>query len=125
MMGNTIAIENPLSYEIIGAAIKVDSKLGPGLLESVYEKALAHELTLAGFNVKSHVPVPMVYEDIKMEIGFQIDLMINDLIIIEIKSVETIADVRKKQLLTYLKLTKKKLGLLINFNSFPLKKWNC
>jgi len=113
--------ENDISYDIRGAAFKVHTNLGPGLLESVYEAALAHELIKMGYEVKSQVGLPVVYEDIKLEMGFRIDLLVNDLVVIEIKSVDAIADVHHKQLLTYLKLSGKKLGLLINFNVSSLK----
>ena len=113
--------ENELSYLIRGAAFRVHTKLGPGLLESVYETALAHELRKEGLNVVTQVGVPVVYDQIKMEQGFRIDLLINDKVIVEIKSVETLLDVHHKQLLTYLRLSGKKLGLLINFNVSSLK----
>lgn len=113
--------ENDISYDIRGAAFKIHSALGPGLLESVYEVALNYELTKMGYDVKSQVGLPVVYENIKLELGYRIDLLINDLVIIEIKSVEALADVHYKQLLTYLKLSGKKLGLLINFNVSYLK----
>ena len=112
---------NHLSYKIIGCAMKVHTALGPGLLESVYEKALEYELKKSGLEVKSQVALPFVYEDIKFDIGFRLDLLVEDTIIIELKSVENLADVHHKQLLTYLKLTDKKLGLLMNFNSISLK----
>jgi GxxExxY protein len=113
--------ENDISYDIRGAAFKVHSELGPGLLESVYETALSYELRQKGYDVKNQIGIPLVYSDIKMEIGFRLDIIVNDLVIIEVKSVENIADVHHKQLLTYLKLSKKKLGLLINFNESSLK----
>ena len=113
--------ENDISYDIRGAAFKVHTTLGPGLLESVYVVALAHELIKMGYDVKSQVGLPVVYDDIKLEIGYRIDLLVNDLVIIEIKSVDALADVHHKQLLTYLKLSGKKLGLLINFNVSSLK----
>lgn len=108
--------ENDLSYKIRGAAYKVHAELGPGLFESVYEAALVYELKKLDLVVKTQVPIPMVYAEIKFEVGFRIDILVNDLVIVEIKSVEILMDVHKKQLLTYLKLTKKKLGLLVNFN---------
>jgi GxxExxY protein len=117
---NTVQ-ENDISFDVRGAAFKVNSKIGPGLLESVYEIALAHELRKMGHHVKCQVAVPMIYDDIKMEIGFRMDLLVNDAVIVEIKSVESLSDVHHKQLLTYLKLSGKKLGLLINFNSSPIK----
>lgn len=114
-------IENEISFDIRGAAFKVHTELGPGLLESVYETALAYELAQKGYSVKTQIGVPIKYAEIKMDVGFRLDILINDLVIIEVKSVETLADVHHKQLLTYLKLSNKKLGLLINFNSYPLK----
>lgn len=113
--------ENDISYAIRGAAFKVHTALGPGLLESVYETALAYELIQEGFNIKTQIGVPMMYVDIKMDVGFRLDILVNDLVIIEVKSVESLMDVHHKQLLTYLKLSNKKLGLLINFNSSSLK----
>ena len=113
--------ENDISYDVRGAAFKIHKELGPGLLESVYEAALAYELREMEYDVKTQVAVPMYYNDIKFEIGFRLDILVNDLVIIEIKSVEALAGVHYKQLLTYLKLTDKKLGLLINFNSANLK----
>ncbi|MBI3520714.1 MAG: GxxExxY protein [Bacteroidetes bacterium] len=114
-------MENDISYDIRGAAFKVHTELGPGLLESVYETALTYELKQKGYDVKTQLGVPMVYADIKMDVGFRLDILVNDLVIIEVKSVETLTDVHHKQLLTYLKLSNKKLGLLINFNSGSLK----
>lgn len=95
--------------------------MGPGLLESVYETALAYELRKEGFDIQTQVGVPVVYEDIEMEQGFRMDLLVNNKVIVEIKSVEILLDVHYKQLLTYLKLSDKKLGLLINFNVSLLK----
>jgi GxxExxY protein len=113
--------ENDISYAIRGAAFKVHTALGPGLLESVYETALCYELRSEGLDIKTQLGVPMIYGDIKMDIGFRLDILVNDLVIVEVKSVESLLDVHHKQLLTYLKLSNKKLGLLINFNSTPLK----
>jgi len=113
--------ENDLSYLIRGAAFKVHTALGPGLLESVYEVALSHELKKIGLEVKNQVGIPFVYAQIRFDIGFRLDIIVNDKVIIEIKSVDTLKDVHHKQLLTYLKLTNKKLGLLINFNIVSLK----
>ncbi len=113
--------ENDISFAIRGAAFKIHTALGPGLLESVYEAALVYELRKEGFDVKVQVGVPMIYEEIMMEVGFRLDVLVNDLVVIEIKSVESLMDVHYKQVLTYLKLTNKKLGLLINFNSYPLR----
>ncbi len=112
--------ENDISYAIRGAAFKVHSTLGPGLLESVYEAALKHELEKAGFKVRSQVGIPVIYDSDDLGFGFKLDLIVNETVIIEIKSVESIAAVHYKQLTTYLRLSKKKLGLLINFNSSSL-----
>jgi GxxExxY protein len=113
--------ENDLSYLIRGAAFKVHSALGPGLLESVYEVALMHELKKIGLEVRNQVGIPFVYDEINFNIGFRLDILVNDIVIVEIKSVEDLKDVHHKQLLTYLKLTNKKLGLLINFNVMSVK----
>ncbi|MTI86791.1 MAG: GxxExxY protein [Balneolaceae bacterium] len=113
--------ENDISYAIRGAAFKVHSTLGPGLLESVYEQALAYELRNDGFTVLTQLGVPVVYKEVEMEQGFRMDLLVNHKVIVEIKSVESLAEVHYKQLLTYLKLSDKKLGLLINFNVSSLK----
>ena len=108
--------ENDISYLIRGAIFKVYNELGPGLLESVYEAVLSFELQKQGLDVKSQVPLPVFYEGHKLEVGFRLDLLVNDKVIIEIKSVESLAKVHHKQLLTYLKLTDLKLGILVNFN---------
>jgi GxxExxY protein len=113
--------ENDISYDIRGAAFKVHTALGPGLLESAYTVALSHELIKMGYEVRTQVGLPLIYDSIKLEIGYRIDLLVNDLVIVEIKSVDALADVHHKQLLTYLKLSGKKLGLLINFNVSSLK----
>jgi len=113
--------ENDISYAIRGAAFKVHTALGPGLLESAYEAAIAYELRKDGYDVKNQVGLPFAYGDVKLDVGYRIDLLINDKVIIEIKSVDVLADVHHKQVLTYLKLSGKKLGLLINFNVSSLK----
>ncbi len=113
--------ENDISYDIRGAAFKIHNELGPGLLESVYETALAYELEQMGYSVRRQVGIPMFYKEIKFEVGFRLDILVNELVIIEVKSVENLLDVHHKQLLTYIKLANKKLGLLINFNSSTLK----
>ena len=112
--------ENQLSFEIRGAAFTVNRELGPGLFESVYEEALVFELESLGLEVKRQVGVPMYYKEIRLDIGFRLDLLVEDKVIVEIKSVENLMNVHYKQLLTYLKLTDKKLGLLINFNTANL-----
>lgn len=113
--------ENEISYDIRGAIFKVYNNLGPGLLESVYETALAFELQKMGRAVRRQVGVPLVYEDVRMELGFRLDLLVDNLVVVEIKSVEQLAPVHFKQLLTYLKLTNLKLGLLVNFNTDSLE----
>ncbi|MEO5643838.1 MAG: GxxExxY protein [Bacteroidia bacterium] len=109
--------ENDISYGIRGAAFKIHTALGPGLLESVYHAALIYELTKAGYRVRSEVGIPVIYDDQDLGLGFRLDIIVNETVIIEVKSTETIAPVHYKQLLTYLRLSNKKLGLLINFNS--------
>ncbi len=113
---------NQLSSQVIRAAINVHKELGPGLLESVYQSCMVIELKNQGIKVQSEVPLPVFYRGEKVhEEGFRIDLLVEDTIIIELKSVEKVQDVYKKQLLTYLRLSRKPLGLLINFNSSMLK----
>ena len=113
--------ENELSFKIIGVALEMHKNLGPGLLESTYENALAYDLRSAGLEVKQQHPMPFIYKEIKMDVGYRIDLLVENLIILEIKSVENLAPVHYAQLLTYLKLSDRKLGLLINFNCKLLK----
>ena len=113
--------ENDLSYKIIGLALELHKNIGSGLLESAYENALAYDLRETGLEVIQQAPMPFIYKEIKMEVGYRIDLLIENRIIIEIKSVETLAPVHYAQILTYLKLSQLKLGLLINFNCKLLK----
>ena len=110
-----------ISYDIIGCAYEVHRTLGPGLLKSVYQKALVQELKLRGFNVKSEVDIEINYKGVNVGSDLSLDIIVNDTIIIELKSVETILPIHKKQLLTYLRLTNLQLGLLINFNTNLLK----
>ena len=110
-----------LTYKIRGAIFKVHTALGPGLLESVYEAALAYELVQLGLRIVTQVGLPVNYNNVKLELGFRIDIIVEDWIIIEVKSVESLHDVHKKQLLTYLKLSGKKIGILVNFNVSTLK----
>ncbi len=114
--------ENELSYKIRGAIFRVYNKLGPGLLESVYEAAILHELNKEGVLAESQVPVPVYYDDVKLNLGFRLDLLVENKVIIEIKSVESIQKVHHKVLLTYLKLTGIKLGILVNFNTEDISK---
>ena len=113
--------ENEIATIIVDAAFTVHTALGPGLLESVYEGALAHELTKHGLNVVRQLSIPVVYDGVTFDEGFRADLVVNNLVIIELKSVETVHPVHKKQLTTYLRLAGKKLGFLINFGSPLLK----
>ena len=108
--------ENELSRLIVDAAFKIHSTLGPGLFESVYEITMAHELQRRGCHVVRQRGIPVVYEEIRLNLGFRADIIVDRKIILEVKSIEGLAPVHKKQLLTYLRLTDLKLGLLINFN---------
>ncbi|MGI0107947.1 GxxExxY protein [Salinimicrobium sp. WS361] len=108
--------ENEISYKIRGAIFKVFNAFGPGLLESVYVAALASELKKEGLTVRKEVAVPVFFNDEKLEVGFRIDLLVHEKVLIEVKSIEAIAPVHHKQTLTYLKLTGLKLGILVNFN---------
>src|SRR2546429_4995108 len=108
--------ENEIAKQVVDVAYKIHTGFGPGLLESVYETIMAYELQKRGLQVIRQQPIPVVYEDIRMELGFRADLIIENRVVVEVKSVEAIAPVHKKQLLTYLRLTDKRLGLLINFN---------
>lgn len=108
--------ENEISKIIVNTAYQIHSRLGPGLLESVYEEIMCYELRHQGLNVVRQKAVPVIWNELKMEMGFRADIIVESKVIIELKSVETVAPVHHKQLLTYLKLTGIKLGLLINFN---------
>jgi len=108
--------ENAIAREIVDAAFRIHNALGPGLLESVYEAVLAFELDRRGLSVARQQPIPVVYESIRIDTGFRADLVVEEKVIIEVKSVELLAPVHKKQLLTYLRLADKRLGLLINFH---------
>ena len=108
--------ENVVAQQIVDASYRVHTTLGPGLLESVYEAALAYELEKRGLRVSRQPAIPVVYESVRIHAGFHADLVVEDAVIVEIKALESIAPVPKKQLLTYLKLADKRLGLLINFN---------
>ena len=112
---------NQITEKIIGCAIEVHKQLGPGLLESAYEECLFYELINKGLNVKKQLALPLVYKEIKLDAGYRIDLLVVNKVIIEIKSVDAIADIHKAQLMTYMKLANIKLGLLINFNVTRLK----
>ena len=109
------------SRELIGAAIEVHRQLGPGLLESIYQACLSQELTLRGIRHQKEVPFPVIYKGIQLDLGLRVDLVVDDLVIAELKSVRQVDPVHQLQLLTYLRLTRRWLGLLINFNSTHLK----
>ncbi|MBC8199052.1 MAG: GxxExxY protein [Desulfobacterales bacterium] len=109
--------ENEIAKIIVDVAFQVHKRLGPGLLESVYEVILAYELKKRGLIVKRQVPVPIVFDEIKFDEGFRADLIVEEKVIVELKSVEKVSRVHKKQLLTYLRLADKRLGLLINFGT--------
>ena len=109
--------ENDISYLVRGAIFKTYNTLGPGLLESAYEAILIYLLTEDGLSVRRQVPLPIIFNKIKLKTGYRVDLLVNNLVIIEIKSIEMLAPVHHKQVLTYLKLSGIKLGLLVNFNT--------
>jgi GxxExxY protein len=113
--------ENELAKKIYFAALKVHQNLGPGLLESAYEECLFYELQKIGLRVEKQKALPLIYEEIKLEVGYRLDLLVENKVVIEIKAIEAFTDVHKAQVLTYLKLTRCKLGLLINFNVALLK----
>jgi GxxExxY protein len=108
--------ENEVATQIVDVAFKIHTAYGPGLLESVYETIMAYDLAKRGLQVRRQQPIPVIHETVRMEVGFRADLIVENKVVVEVKSIETIAPVHKKQLLTYLRLTDKKLGLLINFN---------
>jgi GxxExxY protein len=112
---------NEISGAVVDAAMKVHTALGPGLLESVYEKCLKHELTKRGFHVETQIWLPVVYDRVEIEGGYKIDLLVEGQVVVELKVVEHILEVHKAQLLSYLKLADKRLGLLINFNVVHLR----
>lgn len=113
--------ENEISKIILDISFDIHTKLGPGLFESVYEEILVYELENYGLNIKRQKAIPVIWEELKMEVGFRADIIVEDKVIIEIKSIEALAPIHYKQLTTYLKITGLKLGLLINFNEYLLK----
>ena len=113
--------DNEITHQIIGAAIEVHKQLGPGLLESAYEECLTHELRLRNMKVQRQKAVPVVYKDTKLECGYRIDLLVENRIVVELKSVDGFAPIHEAIVLTYLRLSGHKLGLLINFNVAILK----
>ena len=113
--------ENDIAKEIVDAAFRVHTTLGPGLLESVYATILAYELGRRGLRMVQQPPIPVVYDNVRIDTGFRADLIVEDKVILEVKSVDLLAPVHKKQLLTYLRLADKRLGLLINFQVALIK----
>jgi GxxExxY protein len=111
---------NDISAQILDASIKVHRTLGPGLLESAYEACLAYELRQRGLKVLTQVSLPVTYEEVKLDVGYRVDLLVEDTVIIELKAIEKVTNLHQAQLLTYLKLAEKQLGLLINFNVLKL-----
>ena len=112
---------NDVSSKIIGLAIEVDRALGPGLLESAYKECLFYKLVQSELKVEKEKPIPLVYEKVKLDCGYRIDILVENIVVIEIKSIEALNDVHTAQILTYMKLGGYKLGLLINFNVYLLK----
>jgi len=119
--GTEVTGINQVTHAIIGAAMKVHSALGPGLLESAYEACLVHELRKAGCKVVQQVELPVIYDGVRIDLGYRIDLVVNDCVIVELKCVEKIAAVHEAQLISYLRLSKIDVGLLINFHVRHLK----
>ncbi len=113
--------DNELTHEIIGAAIEVHKNLGPGLLESTYEECLCHELSQRGIPFERQKPVPVVYKGVKLDCGYRLDLLVADRVILELKSVEALAPIHDSIMITYLKLSEHRIGLLMNFNVQILK----
>ena len=113
--------ENQIAAAVVDAAFKIHTTLGPGLLESVYESTLEYELRKRGLSVRRQISLPVYYEGLKLELGYRVDLIVGDKVIIEIKSIEALAPIHKRQLLTYLRLANMRLGLLINFNVERIK----
>ena len=113
--------EDEISKIVFEAALKVHKALGPGLLESAYEECLFYELKKTGLEIQKQKPLPLIYEEVKLDVGYRLDIIVENKLILEIKSVDTLNDIHFAQLLTYLKLTNCKLGLLINFNVVLIK----
>jgi GxxExxY protein len=120
---NTQKSVNQLVYDIVSCAIEVHRHLGPGLLESIYEVCLIEELKISGFKVESQLEIPVFYKGKKLDSTYRIDILVNDLVIVELKSVDTLLPVYKAQLLTYLKLLKKPKGIIVNFNVESITKY--
>lgn len=113
--------ENELSRIVLDAAYRIHTALGPGLLESAYEACLAYELRNEGLKVLTQVPLPLVYREVKLDAGYRLDLLVEDLVIVEVKAVDSLAAIHQAQVISYLKLSGKKLGIIINFNCLHLR----
>ena len=113
--------KNDISGAVVDAAMKIHSALGPGLLESAYAVCLKHELVKRGLRVTSEVPLPVVYDGVKLEAGYRLDLVVGDTVVVELKAIEALAPIHQAQIISYLKLSGKPIGLLINFHSLHLK----
>ena len=118
---NAEAQRDPLTQKVIGSAIEVHRCLGPGLLESAYEECLAWELSQAGLKVQRQVPLPVVYKEVRLDVGYRLDMVVESRLIVELKTVEKLLPIHQAQLLTYLKLSGLRTGLLLNFNSAVLR----
>ena len=116
--------KNQLTGVIVDAAMKVHSALGPGLLESAYAVCLKHELIKRGLKVASEVPIPVVYDGIRLEAGYKLDLLVEDTVVLELKAIEALAPIHQAQIISYLKLSGKPVGLLINFTQSSSKRWH-
>ena len=114
-------VHEELTHEIRGAAIEVHKEVGPGLLKSAYEECLCRELSLRGLSFKHQVPVPVTYKGVKLDCGYKLDLVVEDEVVLELKSVQAIEPIHEAQLLTYLRLSGKQVGLLMNFNTVLMK----
>ncbi len=112
---------NKITHEILDSAYKVHSSLGPGLLESAYQACLVYELKKKGFKVETEKPLPIIYEEVKLDCGYRIDILVEDAVVVELKTVEAFTDVHMAQVLTYLRFSEKKVGLLLNFYTKSLK----
>jgi GxxExxY protein len=113
--------DNEITHEIIGAAMEVHKRLGPGLLESAYEECLSHELRLRNLKVEQQIGIPVVYKEVKLECGYRLDLLVEGRVVVELKSIVGLAPIHEAIILTYLRLSGHKIGLLINFNVTALK----
>lgn len=113
---------NELTYQIIGCAYRVHTALGPGLLESAYQACLEYELLSNGLGVRKEYPIPVLYGTVKIDAGYRVDLLVQDEVILELKAIDALNAVHKAQMITYLRLSKKKMGLLLNFNVVDMKK---